>query len=29
MNKVVEHARSLRFATDVKNYIRINDDDRE
>ena len=29
MGKVVEHARSLRFATDVKNYIRINDDDRE
>ena len=29
VNKVVEHARSLRFATDVKNYIRINDDDRE
>ena len=29
MAKVVEHARSLRFATDVKNYIRINDDDRE
>ncbi|MCE2517271.1 MAG: BON domain-containing protein [Alphaproteobacteria bacterium] len=28
-NQVVEHARSLRFATDVKNYIRINDDDRE
>ena len=29
MNIVVDHARSLRFATDVKNYIRINDDDRE
>ena len=29
VNKVVDHARSLRFATDVKNYIRINDDDRE
>lgn len=28
-NRVVDHARSLRFATDVKNYIRINDDDRE
>lgn len=29
VNRVVEHARSLRFADDVKNYIRINDDDRE
>ncbi len=29
INSVVEHARSLRFATDVKNYIRVNDDDRE
>jgi osmotically-inducible protein OsmY len=29
INRVVEHARSLRFATDVKNYIRVNDDDRE
>lgn len=29
LNMVVDHARSLRFATDVKNYIRINDDDRE
>ncbi len=28
MSKVIDHARSLRFATDVKNYIRINDDDR-
>lgn len=29
LNLVVNHARSLRFATDVKNYIRVNDDDRE
>ncbi len=28
MNKVVEHARKLRFAKDVVNYIRVNDDDR-
>lgn len=29
VNAVVDHARSLRFATNVKNYIRINDDTRE
>lgn len=28
MGLVIDHARSLRFATDVKNYIRVNDDDR-
>ncbi len=27
MNKVVEHARKLRFAKDVVNYIRVNNDD--
>jgi osmotically-inducible protein OsmY len=29
LNAVVEHARSLRFATEVKNYIRVNDDTRK
>lgn len=29
MRAVVEHARSLRFAQAVNNYIRINDDDRQ
>ena len=29
MQKVVEHARSLRFAQEVVNYIRVTDDDRE
>jgi len=28
MAKVVEHARELRFADKVVNYIRIGDDDR-
>lgn len=29
MTRVVNHARTVRFAKEVKNYIRINDDDRE
>jgi osmotically-inducible protein OsmY len=29
VNRVVELARSLRYANEVKNYIRVHDDDRE